>query len=513
MNKIFWFLSVSLLLVSFGNYTFAQEIGINKIDIVNPIVILETNLGNITIEFFYDDAPKHVENFIKLSQSGFYDGTLFHRIIPGFMIQGGDPNTISGDPSTWGTGGPNTSVDAEFNTIKHNRGIVSMARSADPNSGGSQFFIVHADSNFLDEQYTVFGRIVTAESFETLDKIATVKTDSGDKPINPEQVKITKITMVNRSEVSNLLELQEPERTSSNITPSTGNQKYESAEHEIGFSVPEGWLLQTPDKTQQNSPDVVAVGPKIGLVNPVISLTIQETNQRTFDDLISEKTETLKSAIESGNLKVISQEKITVNENEAYVTLAEGFFSSNDEIFNVKFKEIMVYDNEKFYTFAYSNGLDDFDSQLPRFEETLDSFEMLSQDNSIDESTNTSTEGGGCLIATATFGSELAPQVQQLREFRDNTILSTESGTIFMSGFNQFYYSFSPIIADLERENPLFKEAVKLSITPMLSTLSILNYAEIDSEEEILSYGIGIILMNVGMYFAAPAIIIYKIRK
>ncbi|NQV40544.1 MAG: peptidylprolyl isomerase [Nitrosopumilus sp.] len=511
MNKIFLILSVSLLLVSFGNYTFAQEI--NKINIVNPIAILETNLGNITIEFFYDDAPKHVENFIKLSQSGFYDGTLFHRIIPGFMIQGGDPNTISGDPSTWGTGGPSTSVNAEFNTIKHNRGIVSMARSADPNSGGSQFFIVHVDSNFLDEQYTVFGRIVTDESFKTLDKIAAVDTKPGDQPEDPEQVKITKITIVNRSEVSNLLELQEPERSGSNITPSTGNQKYESTEHEIGFSVPEGWLLQTPDKTQQNSPDVVAVGPKIGLVNPVISLTVQETNQRTLDDLISEKTETLKPAIESGDLKVISQEKITVNENEAYVTLAEGSFSANGEIFDVKFKEIMVYDNEKFYTFAYSNGLDDFDSQLPRFEETFDSFEMLSQDNSIDESTNTSTEGGGCLIATATFGSELAPQVQQLREFRDNTILSTESGTIFMSGFNQFYYSFSPIIADLERENPLFKEAVKLSITPMLSTLSILNYAEIDSEEEMLSYGIGIILMNVGMYFAAPAIIIYKIRK
>ncbi|MDF2426859.1 MAG: peptidylprolyl isomerase, partial [Nitrosopumilus sp.] len=267
------------------------------------------------------------------------------------------------------------------------------------------------------------------------------------------------------------------------------------------------------DKTQQNSPDVVAVGPKIGLVNPVISLTVQETNQRTLDDLISEKTETLKPAIGSGDLKVISQEKTTINENEAYVILAEGSFSANGEIFDVKFKEIMIYDTEKFYTFAYSNGFDDFDSQLPRFEETLGSFEMLSQDKSIDESTNTSTEGGGCLIATATFGSELAPQVQQLREFRDNTILSTESGTAFMSGFNQFYYSFSPVIADLERENPLFKEAVKLSITPMLSTLSILNYVEIDSEEEMLSYGIGIILMNVGMYFAAPAIVIYKIRK
>ena len=509
MYKILLILSVSLLLVSFGNYTFAQEI--NQINIVNPVAILETNLGNIAIEFFYDDAPKHVENFIKLSQSGFYDGTLFHRIIPGFMIQGGDPNTIGGDPSTWGTGGPSTSVDAEFNTIKHNRGIVSMARSADPNSGGSQFFIVHADSNFLDEQYTVFGRIVTEESFETLDKIASVEISSQDRPQDPEQVKITKITIVNRSEVSNILKLQEPERTESIITPSTGNQKYQSAEHEIGFTVPEGWLLQTPDKTEANAPDVVAVGPKTGVMNPVISLTVQETDQRTFDELISEKIELINPAVDVGTLKIISQEKMIVNGYDAYVINAQGHFSSNGESFDVQFKEVMIYDTEKFYSLAYSNELGDFQSQLPKFEETIDSFEILSQDATNDETLT--EEGGGCLIATATFGSELAPQVQQLREIRDNTILSTKSGTAFMSGFNQFYYSFSPIIADLERENPLFKEAVKLSITPILSTLSILNYADIDSETEMLSYGIGIILMNIGMYFAVPAIVIYKIRK
>ena len=342
MNKIFFAVTVSLLLVSFGNYAFAQY--------DDKLVVLETNLGNITIDFFPNDAPNHVDNFIGLAESGFYDGVIFHRIIPGFMIQGGDPNTISGDPSTWGTGGPSTSVDAEFNTIKHNRGIVSMARSADPNSGGSQFFIVHGDSNFLDEQYTVFGRIVTEESFETLDKIAGVEIEPIDRPVDPEQVKIIKATIVNRFDVSNLLELQEPERTESTaVTSSTGNQKYESPEHEIGLSVPEGWLLQNPDKIDENSPDVIAVGPKIGVMNPVISLTVQQTNQRTLDDLISEKTEMLKPGIESGNLKIISQEKIVINGNEAYVTNAEGIFSSNDEEFNVKFKEVMIYDTEKFY--------------------------------------------------------------------------------------------------------------------------------------------------------------------
>jgi hypothetical protein len=121
--------------------------------------------------------------------------------------------------------------------------------------------------------------------------------------------------------------------------------------------------------------------------------------------------------------------------------------------------------------------------------------------------------GGGCLIATAAFGSEMAPQVQFLREIRDGTVLQTQSGSTFMTGFNQFYYSFSPAIADYERENPAFKETVKIAITPMLTSLAILNYVDIDSEEEMLGYGIGIILLNIGMYFIAPAIVIFKIRK
>ncbi|PBO85832.1 MAG: peptidylprolyl isomerase [Thaumarchaeota archaeon] len=473
--------------------------------------MLETNLGTIVIEFFTQDAPNHVDNFISLTESGFYNETIFHRIIPGFMIQGGDPNTISGDPSTWGTGGPSTSVNEEFNTIKHNRGIVSMARSADPNSAGSQFFIVHKDSNFLDEQYTVFGRIVTEESFQTLDKIISVEIGSSDRPIDPEQVKITKAIIVNHSEVSNLLTLSEPERTQSPITPSTGNQKFESVEHGITISFPEGWLLQQSDGTQENSPDVVAVGPKIGTINPNISLTIVQLDKKTIDDIISEKNEILKQVVESGNLQITLQKKTTINGNQAYVTDALGIFPSNGENINVKFKEIIIFDIEKYFVITYTNSEDDFDSQLSRFDETINSVELSSKKSTLDELTT--EEGGGCLIATAAFGSELAPQVQQLRELRDNTILQTESGIAFMSGFNQFYYSFSPVIADLERESPIFKEVVKLTLTPMLSSLSLLNYVDIDSEQEIISYGIGIILMNIGMYFVAPAMIIYKIRK
>ena len=496
MNKIVIILTVTLLLVSFGNQSFAQS--------SEKLVLLETNLGAIVIEFFTQDAPNHVDNFIGLTESGFYNETIFHRIIPGFMIQGGDPNTINGDPSTWGTGGPNTSVNEEFNTIKHNRGIVSMARSADPNSAGSQFFIVHKDSNFLDEQYTVFGRIVTEESFQTLDKIISVEIGSSDRPIDPEQVKITKAIIVNRSEISNLLTLSEPERTLSPITPSTGNQKFESVEHGITVSFPEGWLLQQPGKTQENAPDVVAVGPKTNKINPQIYMFIEPTNQITFDELISKKQNIRETLSNKLNFKLISEEKIIVNGFQAFVTIVEETFPIKDEIINIKIKEVTIFDIEKIYTFAYTSEENDFDLHLSRFNETIDSVELSSKK---------STEGGGCLIATAAFGSELAPQVQQLRELRDNTILQTESGTAFMAGFNQFYYSFSPVIADLERESPIFKEVVKLTLTPMLSSLSILNYVEINSDQEMLSYGIGIILMNIGMYFVAPAMIIYKIRK
>jgi len=125
---------------------------------------------------------------------------------------------------------------------------------------------------------------------------------------------------------------------------------------------------------------------------------------------------------------------------------------------------------------------------------------------------NTS-EGGGCLIATATFGSEMSPQVQQLRELRDNVIMQTASGHTFMTGFNQVYYSFSPYVADFERENIVFKETVKVALTPMLTSFSILSHVPIDTEQEMLGYGIGVILLNIGMYFVAPAVLITVLRK
>jgi hypothetical protein len=135
-------------------------------------------------------------------------------------------------------------------------------------------------------------------------------------------------------------------------------------------------------------------------------------------------------------------------------------------------------------------------------------FEVVEKGEMVTPAEQAEEKKGGCLIATAAFGSEMAPQVQFLREIRDNTVLQTESGSTFMAGFNQFYYSFSPAIADYERENPAFKEAVKLTLTPLLTSLTLLQYADIDSESEMLGYGIGIILLNIGMYFVTPAVLL-----
>ncbi len=158
-----------------------------------PSAKIQTKHGDIAIEFFPDVAPNHVENFKKLATSGFFDGTLFHRIVPGFVIQGGDPLTKSpANKGRWGTGGPGWSVKAEFNKKKHSRGVLSMARSMDPNSAGSQFFIVLKDSDFLNGQYTVFGKVISG--MDVVDKIAGLKTDTKDAPVDSEQAKITKVT-------------------------------------------------------------------------------------------------------------------------------------------------------------------------------------------------------------------------------------------------------------------------------------------------------------------------------
>jgi hypothetical protein len=218
----------------------------------------------------------------------------------------------------------------------------------------------------------------------------------------------------------------------------------------------------------------------------------------------------------------------------AHILLTTQELQTPTETVRFKVLQIHFINSELSYSIVYVNVEEWFRYEVMAFVETVQNFEAIfdGKMQPIDFATNpvfqrviTDAKAkpeppplppariGGCLIATASYGSELAPQVQLLREIRDNTVLQTQSGTSFMTAFNQLYYSFSPTIADYERENVVFKETVKLALTPLLTSLTLLQYVDIDSEYDMLGYGIGIILLNIGMYFVAPAVLITKIRS
>ena len=183
-RTLVWLVVAGVMLLAAGSAGIQAQTASGKA----PQAIIETKFGSMEIRFFPDKAPKHVENFIKLAKSGFYDKTIFHRVIPGFMIQGGDPNTKDEkDKSRYGTGGPGYNVKAEFNDRPHVRGAVSMARTSDPNSAGSQFFIVVQDASQLNGQYTVFGEVV--KGIEVADKIVAQPRDARDNPL--ERIEMT----------------------------------------------------------------------------------------------------------------------------------------------------------------------------------------------------------------------------------------------------------------------------------------------------------------------------------
>jgi len=696
------------------------------------VAVLNTGSGKIVIEFFDEDAPGHVQNFIALAENDWYETTLFHRIIKDFMIQGGDPNTkpeVGNTSDKWGIGGPEYSIDAEFNGIKHDRGIVSMARSNDPNSAGSQFFIVHKDSPHLDEKYTVFGRIITTESYETLDKIANLEVNSRSQPFDNSlsAAILFDVDIVKRSTIENVLTMDPPERIHGFIPAvdpkQDTNKQYTNKQYNFSVTSPEGWSVIEPVQLNQNSPIYLATGPTKDGITPYIYMNVLPLDDTTFvnhminrintvfnlndEGKINLKTQYIGNFLEgdyyeliavqsvtndiTGNadyqaklqqivfgtesyvygitytnvvsnfhdhVKVVeefaesfrteaqkNEDKITLREpilkmtgikitdpnidgkfynNEEkqfrfeipyrwepltskttvdedgvesysigmepnglhvnyyrdgvqakffltvydlddkpfvktvthlrngysymesigslsiadeydgmtadghpvyFVEYLEPYYITEDEYIPLHTRETYFANSDFLYKISYINLEDNFPREISSYNYMLEKYrfsldgEMKTVDwgpnvmkyNPVDDRDPTE-RGGGCLIATATFGSEMAPQVQFLRELRDNTVLQTESGTSFMAGFNQFYYSFSPVIADYERENPMFKEAVKLTLTPLLTSLTLLQYTDIDSESEMLGYGIGIILLNIGMYFVVPAIVIMKIR-
>ena len=272
----------------------------------------------------------------------------------------------------------------------------------------------------------------------------------------------------------------------------------------------------------ESTPVVTFVGERTNKYAPAVYVQVTTPTADTFEEVLQNRLNLLQPSIDAGEMQVLGSDWVDVNGMAGYsITVKTRHVTEyGPEI--LTFKQFIFPANGLVYSLVFSDASDHFPSSLNDFELIVTSFKIksLSAQTTIikeimqetTQETSSSEEGGGCLIATAAFGSELAPQVQFLRELRDNTVLQTQSGSSFMTGFNQFYYSFSPAVADLERENPAFKETVKLALTPLLTSLTLLNYVDIDSESEMLGYGIGIIMLNIGMYFIAPAIVIAKIR-
>lgn len=345
-------------------------------EISEQVVVLTTQSGEMVIELFPADAPKTVENFVKLAGEGFYDRTVFHRIIKDFMIQGGDPKTKPGGYqklTEWGTGDAGYTIPGEFNTIQHKRGIVSMARGGDPDSGSSQFFIVHQDTPSLDQNYAAFGRLATQASYETLDKIANLETGgegTNDVAFDWGKGEILKAEVKNRSDMPDLLEQGEPERVAPKIT-----EQVPYSNEKLGFSFvpPAGWFTQEPQKRTPETPDVVAVGDKIAGFTPAISVSVKPTNGTSLDQFSDKVRETLKPVIDAGVLTIQNEEKTTIKGNEAYIREALGKFNVTGNQVKVKFKEVVIHSGDKFYILTYTNSENNFVATMPKFEASLES--------------------------------------------------------------------------------------------------------------------------------------------
>ena len=546
------FLIISIAIISgFVGIAFAQTTSVEKefsqeeIDEMKfKAVLITMHEGTFMIEFFPEDAPNTVNNFLKLVESGYYDGIVFHRIIPGFMIQSGDPNTKDpeSDRSLWGQGGPGYAIKAEFNTLQHDRGIVSMARGSHPDSAGSQFFIVHKDSNLLDGEYTVFGRLVPGTySIKQLDNIASLETDNRDAPLDVSKATIIKATILDPFTASSF---GDPDRIASFIkkikTAGGITENYFSELHNVSFNLPYRWNIV------EGMGDYLNLVLEPGALEHNVQLQIEETGFTPQILIFSEERDPSRESGEVSTayflIKGAEEPKVLSNyiiENEdgrkAHIIITTQDIQSPTETVQLKTIQFHFLNSEFSYSIIHVNLTEWFKYEINAFIQTVDNFEVMLDGKMqpinfsknplfrqivfVDAMTSPEPESpplariGGCLIATASYGSELAPQVQQLRELRDNTVLQTESGSAFMVGFNQFYYSFSPMIADYERENPAFKEAVKLTLTPLLTSLTLLQYVDIDSEHEMLGYGIAVILLNIGIYFIAPAVLITKIRS
>jgi len=370
--------------------------------------------------------------------------------------------------------------------------------------------------------------------------IANLETDQHAVPLDTTKAMIIKASIVKDFSVTDLAEPDRNQSIVKKINTIGGTvDKYFNQRHGVSFNLPILWAV-----VNEGTEDYLDVVLQPTVDDHNVQPQIEKTGF-TPQVLISSEEATLQTAsffyVKGGEAPKIISNNIFENDDgiQAHMMVSTQnltFEWEDQSTKNIQFKTIELHftNSELNYSIIYINTSEWFRYEINAFVQTVTNFEIMLDGKMqpinfsktpvfrqliTDAKAKPELESlppvriGGCLIATASYGSELAPQVQQLRELRDNTVLQTESGAAFMAGFNQFYYSFSPTIADYERENPAFKEAVKLTLTPLLTSLTLLQYVDIDSESEMLGYGIGVILLNIGMYFIAPVVLITKIRS
>ena len=291
-------------------------------------------------------------------------------------------------------------------------------------------------------------------------------------------------------------------------------ESFYNKNYHFKIDYPSKWIVIEPTKNDQQ-----VIVPIVTLLNKddpsfptnihILTETVQNFTLSSYYDVNFLQ---IKEYFGPLGLEVQEQGNTTINDNPAFfIQYGWTTQSYNNATLQLVAKQYLLQKDDTFYVITYTQPQESSKVSLSQFEEIISTWQFLDKDTN-NVTSSDQPKKGGCLIATAAYGSEFAPQVQQLREVRDNVLYSTYSGSAFMTGFDSVYYTFSPTVADWEKENSFFKEAVKIAITPLVSTLSILNYIDIHSEAEMLAYGFGIILLNTAIYFGVPAFFILNLK-
>ena len=355
----------------------------------DTLAILNTEQGRLVLEFFPKDAPDHVSNFVTLAKDGVYTDTSFHQIIPGLIIQGVDTNTISGDMTA---GDPLHMLDAEFNDIMHKRGVLSMFITDDSDNVGSQFFIVHQDANYLDGAYTVFGRLATHDSYDTLDSIAATTTSLLAEPQNPDTVRILSVEVTTRDEAISsgipIIEQGPPARTGQAADMASGGM-YTNEELDLMIRFPQGWVVQHANGTDR--PDVVATSTHFSGIPTSIGVYVEDAGNHTFDTMMLSRINDMEEFAVGDDDSIIekNQDLSVLGEYDALVSdvsfVRTSLGDTGDVIIKMRQVTVLNEPTGTAYTFLFSADIDDFEKYFVYFDETLHTFDTIKKPQTIDD--------------------------------------------------------------------------------------------------------------------------------